>query len=256
MKKKIFSIVLCVAMLAIAIAGGTMAYFTDTQEQTNTFTAGKVDIILYEHKVAKDEDVKSERYGDLVATEDKTQLPQTYHLFPGMTVDKDPTIRVEKGSENAFLAAKVTVNNVAGKDVHELIGIEYGHMLALQNILKGGCADVGAIEQKDHKLNGRNGIRVYGDGTYSVWQEIINNNGQYTYVFYVFVEGEKTAGEEVVLFEQMLIDPEWTNEDMEIMNTLSIDVQAYAVQANGFVDCYSAMTGAFGQKAGDPFYFD
>ncbi|MBR2949863.1 MAG: SipW-dependent-type signal peptide-containing protein [Lachnospiraceae bacterium] len=254
MKKKLFTIVLCVAMLAIAIAGGTMAYFTDKDDQTNTFTAGKVDITLFEHTVEKQTDPEKDRYGDLVKTDVETQDTQNYHLFPGMTVDKDPTIRVEDGSEDAYLAAKVTVNNVEGKDVHDLIGIEYGHMLALQDFLSGGCAVV-SVEQKEHKLNERNGIRVYGDGTYSVWQEIINNNGQYTYVFYVFIEGAKSAKDEVTLFEQMKIKSDWTNEQMEIMNNLSIDVQAFAVQANGFKDCYTAMTSAFGQKAGDPFYF-
>ena len=258
MKKKIFAITLCVAMLAIMVVSGTMAYFTDTQAQTNTFTAGKVDIILYETKVEKDTDKESERYGDLVSTGEKTQKDQTYHLFPGMTVDKDPTIRVEKGSEDAFIAAKVTVNNVAGKDVWSLIGVESypeGHMLALQGFLSGGCAEVGAVPQEDHPLNLRNGIYVYGDGTYSVWQEVINNNDQYTYVFYVFIEEAMSAQEEVVLFNQMHINPAWTNEDMEIMNTMSIEVEAYGVQANGFTNCYDAMVGAFGQNAGDPFYF-
>ena len=40
MKKKILAIVLCVAMLAIAIVGGTMAYFTDTEGVTNVMTTG------------------------------------------------------------------------------------------------------------------------------------------------------------------------------------------------------------------------
>lgn len=44
MKKKILALVLCVAMLAIAIAGGTLAYFTDEDAQMNVMTTGKVDI--------------------------------------------------------------------------------------------------------------------------------------------------------------------------------------------------------------------
>ena len=38
MKKKITAICLCVALLAIAIVGATLAYFTDTKSATNTFT--------------------------------------------------------------------------------------------------------------------------------------------------------------------------------------------------------------------------
>lgn len=48
MKKKILAMCLCVAMLAIAIVGGTLAYFTDTDTQTNVFTNGNIDIQLNE----------------------------------------------------------------------------------------------------------------------------------------------------------------------------------------------------------------
>ena len=50
MKKKITAIVLCVAMLAIAIAGGTLAYFTDTAAETNVIVVGNVSAELYESK--------------------------------------------------------------------------------------------------------------------------------------------------------------------------------------------------------------
>ena len=49
MKKKILALCLCVAMLAIAIVGGTLAYFTDTDTETNTFTVGNIKIDLVEN---------------------------------------------------------------------------------------------------------------------------------------------------------------------------------------------------------------
>ena len=48
MKKKILALSLCVVMLAIAIVGGTLAYFTDTKSATNTFAVGNVKIELLE----------------------------------------------------------------------------------------------------------------------------------------------------------------------------------------------------------------
>ena len=240
MKKRIVTIALVVALLATCF-GGTLAFLKDTDAQVNTFTTGNVYITL-------DESVVSNVNGNLVATGTRTSTTQNYHLFPGMTVDKDPTITLNAGSEDAYLAAKVTVTSAAGTDIHSLIGIEYGHMLALQGFLKGGCAEVGATEQTGHPLNGRNGIRVYGDGTYSVWQEIINNEGQYTYVFYVFIEGAKSAGYSVKLFEQMVINPAWDNAEMNILNGVNIKVEAFGVQANGFTSCYQAMTEAFGNQ--------
>lgn len=51
MKKKILSLCLIVAMAVTAVIGGTLAYFTDTDEATNTFTAGGVSIDLIEKEV-------------------------------------------------------------------------------------------------------------------------------------------------------------------------------------------------------------
>ena len=48
MKKKILSLCLVLAMAAIAVVGGTMAYFTDKDTETNTFTVGNVEIDLIE----------------------------------------------------------------------------------------------------------------------------------------------------------------------------------------------------------------
>ena len=54
MKKKILVLCLVVALAATAIIGGTLAYFTDTDEETNTFTAGGVEIDLIEQQVNED----------------------------------------------------------------------------------------------------------------------------------------------------------------------------------------------------------
>ena len=51
MKKKITAICLCIALVAIAVVGATLAYFTDTKTATNTFTMGDVKIKLDETNV-------------------------------------------------------------------------------------------------------------------------------------------------------------------------------------------------------------
>lgn len=48
MKKKLLAIGLAVAVLAVTIVGMSIAYFTDTDEETNTFTVGNVQIDLIE----------------------------------------------------------------------------------------------------------------------------------------------------------------------------------------------------------------
>ena len=41
MKKKIFGITLAVALIVLSIAGTSLAYFSDTETATNTFTSGE-----------------------------------------------------------------------------------------------------------------------------------------------------------------------------------------------------------------------
>lgn len=89
-KKKIVSIALAAALAATAIVGSSLAYFTDTEEKTNTFTVGNVDITLTEPKWDADINNKD--------------------LIPGKTIPKDPTITVAEGSETAYTFMKVEVS--------------------------------------------------------------------------------------------------------------------------------------------------
>ena len=49
-KKKILVLAVSVCLVAILAIGGTLAYFTDTDQATNTFTTGGVDITLIEQQ--------------------------------------------------------------------------------------------------------------------------------------------------------------------------------------------------------------
>ena len=105
MKKKIVTMCLCVALLAVAVIGGTLAYFTDTQEVTNTFSFSKnVTITLDETDITKDD-------------ESRTKTGNTYEdIYPGQTVVKDPTVHVAADSANCFVRAFVTINNKEALD--------------------------------------------------------------------------------------------------------------------------------------------
>ena len=56
MKKKLLAIGLAVAVLAVTIVGMSIAYFTDTDNETNVFTVGNVHIQLNEQERQLDED--------------------------------------------------------------------------------------------------------------------------------------------------------------------------------------------------------
>lgn len=46
MKRKIVTVCLAAVLVIIAVAGASLAYLTDTDEKTNTFTVGDVNITL------------------------------------------------------------------------------------------------------------------------------------------------------------------------------------------------------------------
>lgn len=96
MKKKITAIFLCVALVAIAIVGASLAYFTDSKTAENTFTMGNVAITLDETDVTNPT-------GDRVTSNDYL------NVRPGVPVTKDPIVRNAEGSNDAWIRAKVEV---------------------------------------------------------------------------------------------------------------------------------------------------
>ena len=50
MKKKVLALILCAMMATTAVVGGTLAYFTDTEDEINVFTLGNVKIDLVEEQ--------------------------------------------------------------------------------------------------------------------------------------------------------------------------------------------------------------
>jgi alternate signal-mediated exported protein len=84
MKKKILALALVVAMLAVAIVSASLAYFTDEEYKTNTFTIGEVDITL--------NDV----------------FEQESSIYPGITVSKEVSVTNTSETENdAFVRVHV-----------------------------------------------------------------------------------------------------------------------------------------------------
>lgn len=129
MRKKLVALSMAVLMLAVAVVGGTLAYFTDTTDQeVNTFTVGKVGIELTETSVEgtatvdnKTVDLKvGETYEDSKASGIKygALTPATYYA-------KAPVVKVDDDSQNAwvFLEVKATkfvsLINLMGVDAYK-----------------------------------------------------------------------------------------------------------------------------------------
>lgn len=86
-RNKALVLTLCAVLLVVATVMGTLAYLTaETQEITNTFTVGKVEIELKETKT-------------------------DFKMVPGCEIEKDPKVTVKTGSEACWLFVKMDKAN-------------------------------------------------------------------------------------------------------------------------------------------------
>ena len=107
-KRKILALASAVCMVAILAIGGTLAYFTDTENATNTFTTGGVKIDLIEQQVKEDgtelEDFKQNQVlmpivGSAQGEKDKFGQPVAENY-----IDKIVTIK-NTGKSDAYVRA-------------------------------------------------------------------------------------------------------------------------------------------------------
>ena len=146
MKKKITALCLCIALLAVAVVGASLAYFTDTKSAPNTFTVGNVKIELLEsqfhregndnsgdtsipdptHKVTDDDGMKYVKTGHTMFTDAEIKADaETYatdylavkgeNMVPGRGVAKCPYV-VNTGANDAYIRIRVMVPSAANND--------------------------------------------------------------------------------------------------------------------------------------------
>ena len=117
MKKtnKILLTALCAVLLVTVSVMGTVAYLIDYEKVENTFTVGDVDIKLDEADVLEDGTLNPEAEGRVTENE--------YHLIPGQTYIKDPTMTVVAGSEESYLRILVTITNA--KELKAIFGEDF-----------------------------------------------------------------------------------------------------------------------------------
>ena len=143
MKKKLIAIFLCVALVAIAVVGASLAYFTDTDKATNTFTVGNVKIDLIESKLhrqgsggtgdtsipAPSQTASGMKYlkdGVKAFTDDEIKADaETYkesylavkgqNMVPGRRVAKSPYV-INTGANDAYIRIRVMIPSKANRD--------------------------------------------------------------------------------------------------------------------------------------------
>ena len=250
MKKKILSIALVVAMVAV-IAAGSLAYFTDTDDAKNTFTEGNVDITLNEKNA------------------DGTPFTQGKTLVPGKSNDGNAVSKIATVTNNGendawvwaelkipkYLVSKEYPNNESKNALHwnsyGCFNVEYnsGNYWNL--------ATTDGIVDANHKVTDTNMVAVedglwydykyvgtekIGGVEYVVIRTAMQNtlpSGKTSLPFLaqVYMDWRVTTNAEGTQFILPAGDPISTDASWEII------VNAYAIQADGFDSVDAAIAG-------------
>lgn len=266
-KKKIVSLCLAAVLVVMAIAGATVAYFTDTDNETNTFTIGNVKIDLIEstyhregndnsgdasipnpthtasgmeyvtdgHKAFTDDEIKTDaaKYKEYIG--EKGGL-----MVPGRAVAKCPYV-VNTGSNDAYIRIRVMVPSAANFD---FVSVANGGVIT--NQWTTSCMLSGEFVAGEYTL---------GDGT--TWQNApaierdVEKNGV-KYDVYTFTRVAPLAAGAMTewnVWNYIGIHKDATSADIQKAidakaiaedGTLNVLVEADAIQAEGFADAAAA----------------
>ena len=116
MRKKLLVLSLCVALAAIAIAGASLAYFTDTKSATNTFTVGNVKIDLIESRYHREGNDNS---GDISIPDPTHKVVADdgmKYVTTGHTMFTDAEIKEDAAKYSDYIGEKGS-NMVPGRGV-------------------------------------------------------------------------------------------------------------------------------------------
>lgn len=208
-KTKALLMSLCAVLLVAASVLGTMAYLTDSKDVKNTFTVGNVAIKLDEAKV--------DEMGNLVKNQDGTLADRVtqnaYKLLPGHTYVKDPTVTVLTPSVESYV--KMTVTFTKAK--------------ALDAIFAPTGADLTSI------------FGGYDAATW-IYKGNTKEGDTRTYEFWYKTTVDATAAAQTLepLFTSIIVPGTINNDQLKSIDGMTINVNAYAIQADGFKDAAEA----------------
>lgn len=267
MKKKLLAIGLAVAVLAVTIVGMSIAYFTATDQETNVFTVGNVQIDLIESQLHRtnasgngllaspefaDQLVPGDEYSAAhgwsnsyypdalikadAETYDEYFTPLANNMVPGRNIHKMPYI-VNTGANAAYVRTRVLI------PVELFAIIDKGPSYWTTTAMNVG--DV--VSEAVNYYNTADGYAAFMNGDADAYK--VNRGGIEYYQFdftytYVLEPGAMTFWN---CWGSIRIDPNATSEQLANVTNFNVIIEADAIQAEGF-DGYEAAFAAFGNN--------
>ena len=216
MKKKTIALLLVMVMIFGISVGGTIAYLTDREAVTNTFTVGNVDIKLTEAAVDANGIAINKNNNRIQGSATET-VGNQYKLIPGMSYDKDPMVTVLAKSEESYVRMIVKVSDMtkltSAFPKEKYADYYNGDLFLLQKLVSWNEAQ---------------------------WPCVGYKNGEYEFRYFDTVKYSETDTNLVPLFEKINIPGSIDNAALANLNDIAIAVEAHAIQKAGFADADAA----------------
>lgn len=251
MKKKIVALCLVVCLAAVAIIGGTLAYFTDTDKETNTFAVGNVKIDLIEQQRGENglEPFKQDKklypiVGSAQGEKDNYGMPIAKNY-----VDKMVTIK-NTGSEKAYIRAYFAIPS-ALDDGYETFnaGLNVLHFNFGNKVVND---EISSTEGHEWKWT--------HDGKWNYFETTLSDGIKYNVYYADYYQALAADATTEQLVSGVYLDKTFDIKDGKCYafgkevtldngwnwDSVSCPVFAVAVQAEGFDNAADAMDAAFG----------
>ena len=213
------NLLIVMAMMVILVIGSIGAYFTATDEASNNFTVGKIDVEITEPNWEKLTDA------------DENGIPDVAEcVLPNSQIEKDPTVKNTSESNGAFVFVKVTVPKAE---------------ILTSNVASGSKAKAAEVTQlfqlndSDNTGAGK-GKAWVGTDTYNTdsWFLIKSETEEEGYNEYVFAYGNSAActllaaGESTAepVFNSVTFCNAVEGQDLELSSQI-INIEAFAIQS-------------------------
>ena len=249
-KKKIVSLCLAAVLVVMAIAGATVAYFTDTDNETNTFAVGNVKIDLIEQQRGENGLVPFEQNKKLYPIVGSAQGDKDEYGMPIAKnyVDKMVTIK-NTGSEKAYIRAYFAIPS-ALDDGYETFnaGLNVLHFNFGNKVVNGAISSTEGVEWIWTHGSKWNYFETTIDGIkynvyYADYYQAVDAGAtteQFIQGVYLDKSFDLRDGKCYAFGKEVTLDDGWD------WNKVSCPVFAVACQAEGFDNANDAMNAAFG----------
>lgn len=226
----------CLAAGAVAMtmaigASGTFAYFTSTEQVTNVFTVGDLNVDMKEPEWnPADGDGK--------------------FVYPGYTVYKNPTVRnladPSKGGNSCYTRFVVRFLNEDGSQIKDTGTIDLiKETIRYDKNYNGGYDKLGSstkLTQGKKPGYSRAELNVYPNfnPVFSIDTER-TVDGTMVFNYVGSNKGILRPGEEFPLFTTVVIPTDWTIKEVEKVGNFKIDIRSESIQSSGFENQNAAM---------------